>query len=476
MSRPLYLCLDQGGHSSRALVFDRHGRVHARGRVAVEARCPRPGRVEYDAGALLASVHGALDTALRELGPQAGDLAGAGLATQRSSIACWDRHSGVPLAPVLGWQDRRAAPWIETLRGREAEIRDRTGLVLSPYYGAAKLRWCLEHLPEVRRAAGAGRLAAGPLASYLVHRLVADHPLRADPGNAARTLLWNLATRDWDETLLACFGIPREVLPDCIPSRCHLGALAAGGTDLELLMGDQPAALFAAGRPDPETAYVNLGTGAFVQRVLHRLPPDGHGLLRGLAYTDDEESVYVLEGTVNGAASALDWAARRLGLDARVLPPRLERALGGGVTPVLFLNAISGLGSPYWRADLDSRFAGEGDEGARLAAVAESIVFLIMVNLETMAEILGPARRLRVTGGLAASDGLCRRLADLTGRPLWRPAETEATARGLAWLLAGKPRDWPAAGPAKRFDPQPAPGLAGRYRRWQDLMAEALAA
>lgn len=475
MSGGLYVCLDQGGHGSRAVVFDGRGRARARAHRPVATRRPRPGWVEQDPEELLASLRAVLAETRRRLGARAGAVRAAALATQRSSIVCWDRHDGTPLSPVLSWQDRRAAGELRALAPRAGEIHRRTGLVLSPHYGASKLRWCLDHLPAVAAAARGGRLAAGPLASFLAHRLAAGAPPLADPANAARTLLWNLATGDWDPWLLECFRIPREVLPECVPSRHRFGELRDWPLPLALVTGDQPAALFAGGRPEAAVAYVTLGTGAFVQRVAARLPARADGLLRGLAYRDAGEAVYTLEGTVNGAASALDWAAGELGLDPADLPGRLAAALDRDDLSVVFLNAVSGLGAPFWRADLPSRFVGEGDPDQRLAAVAESIVFLLQTNLEVMEDHLGPARRLQAAGGLAAADGLCQRLADLARVPVLRPAEREATARGLAWLLAGKPRDWAAAG-AARFAPRAAPGLAARYRRWRAALDQALAA
>jgi glycerol kinase len=192
--QPLYLCLDQGGHASRALVFDRRGAVRAQALVEVPTQQPGANRVEQDPDAVVDSLRLAAQQAVHALGNRAGDIAAAGLATQRSSIVCWERTTGAALSPVLSWQDRRAHDWLSRFSAHAREIEDITGLRLSPHYGVSKLRWCLEHLPAVSSAWGSDRLAAGPLASFLAFRLLDERPLAVDPANAQRLLLANLRT------------------------------------------------------------------------------------------------------------------------------------------------------------------------------------------------------------------------------------------------------------------------------------------
>ena len=316
-SRPdsLYLCIDQGGHASRALVFDARGALQANALRAVGVRRPQLDWVEQDPEELITSLHEVVAETIAVLGDRADRIAAAGLATQRSSIVCWDRNAGAALSPVISWQDRRAQAWLAGFSARADEIHRRTGLRLSAHYGAAKLRWCLDHLPAVAAARRDRRLTMGPLASFLLFRLLEEKPLCADPANAARTLLWNLQTRDWDSSLLALFGVPQEILPRSVPTRHGFGTLRVGGRSMPLVIatGDQSAALFALGAPRPDTAYVNLGTGAFIQRIFNQAP-EAAGLLAGMVYHDAERSVYVLEGTVNGAGAALAWAEQEWGL------------------------------------------------------------------------------------------------------------------------------------------------------------------
>ncbi|MBI5783327.1 MAG: glycerol kinase, partial [Gammaproteobacteria bacterium] len=296
-SDPLYLCLDQGGHASRALVFDRRGVLQASALREVDVREPRPGWVEQDPEELVASLQAVIAKALVSLGARADQIGSAGIATQRSSMVCWDRHTGEALSPVISWQDRRAQQWLNQFSAHTLEVHQRTGLRLSPHYGVSKMRWCLDHLPAVAAAQREGRLAMGPLASFLLFRLLEEKPLLADPANAARTLLWNLHAMDWDPWLLELFGIPSQMLPHCVPTRHAFGTLRVNDRQIPLTIatGDQSAALCALGVPQPATAYINLGTGAFIQRASDQAPP-ADGLLAGMVYRDAKRVLCVLEG------------------------------------------------------------------------------------------------------------------------------------------------------------------------------------
>jgi glycerol kinase len=474
--QPLYLALDQGGHASRALVFDRRGRPLARSLRAVGVFRPQPDWVEQDPEELVRSLQDAMREVCVELGAAAGDITAAGLATQRSSIVCWDRESGAALSPVLSWQDRRAHDWLMRFAPHAEAIHRTTGLMLSAHYGASKLRWCLDHLPAVAQAAAAGRLACGPLASFLVFRLTAERTVAADPANAARTLLYSLRALDWDDGLLHLFGIPRAALPSCVPTRHAFGHLQpdSHAVPLGIVTGDQSAALFAYGEPHPGSVYLNMGTGAFVQRISGHYPGYQPHLLTGIVLGDAGESTYVLEGTVNGAGAALEWVAEEYRLEH--LEQRLPAWLATDTGPPLFLNGISGLGAPYWIAEFESRFVGQAPPEQLAVAVVESIVFLLQANLDQFQKLAPPLERIVASGGLTEYDGLCQRLSDLSGLPLHRPVEHEATARGTAWLLAGKPRDWPETDSGVWFKPRINPPLRSRYQRWLTEMDAALAA
>ena len=469
----LFLCIDQGGHASRALVFDGHGAIQASSLREVAVHSPQPDWVEQDPEELVVSLKAVIAEAVETLGHRANAIASAGIATQRASIVCWDRHTGQALSPVISWQDRRAHAWLGQFSAHAGEVHRRTGLRLSAHYGASKLRWCLDHLPAVAMAERAGRLAMGPLASFLLFRLLAENPLLADPANAARTLLWNIRALNWDPELLELFGVSPETLPRCVPTRHAFGTLHVKQRHIPLTVatGDQSAALFALGAPQPDAAYINMGTGAFIQRAFSQAP-EAAGLLTGMAYHDADRTVLALEGTVNGASAALQWAEREWELEniETHLPEWLART---GDIPI-FLNGVGGLGAPFWRAEFPSRLIGAGEPWQKAVAVAESIVFLIQTNLELMQKLPPVPARLVVSGGLAGLDGLCQRLADLSVLPVYRPAEHEATARGTAYLLAGFPGDWPEEKPGTPFAPKQNTGLRQRYQHWRAQMQRAL--
>lgn len=465
---PFFLALDQGSHASKALVFDAAGACLVAAERLITTRQPHPGWVEHDADEIVASLEAAIDEAVSRAGLSAADFAAAGLACQRSSVVCWDRESGAALSPVLSWQDRRNAAWLAARPLDPRQVHALTGLVVSPHYGASKLRWCLDQLPAVQAANSAGRLCCGPLASFLLHRLLVERPVLADPANAARTLLWDLRALDWSQALLEAFELPRGCLPACVPNRWDYGhlALRGGAVPLRVATGDQPAALFAGGRPDPRMLYANLGTGAFVQRVFAGTPPDVPGLLRGFAWVDGEDKLSVLEGTVNGAGAALAWLAGERDLPVERLAADAERWLGEIGDPPLFCNGVGGLGSPWWRADCPVRFSTQAGLEAETVAVLESIVFLLQRNIESLLAAPGvPLQRICISGGLAHLDGLCQRLADLSGLEVCRPESTEATATGLAWLLGARAG---ARAAARSFRPAANPALERRCRQALD--------
>lgn len=473
MRRGLLLVIDQGGRSTRALVYDGGGRFVA-GAVATVREVRRGARVELDAAAIWQSVRQAIGEVRRRLAGRAEEVGAAALATQRSTVVCWDRRTGRALSPALSWQDCRAAARIDRLADQAPGVERLTGLRLSPHYGATKMRWCVDHLPAVARAARMGRLAVGPLASFLLYRLTRGESFLLDPANATRTLLYDAGGGDWHQDLLSLFWLDRDWLPRCVPTHYDFGVLHWGrwAIPIRLVSGDQSCALFGLGEPRRGDVYVNAGTGAFLQRPIERPPERSGGLLCSLVYSDAARKDWVLEGTVNGAASAFDWAARRLGV--RQAYRRFPKWLAQVRDPPLFLNAVSGLGSPFWRADLESRFAGRGTPAEKMVAVAESVVFLIHANIELMDAAAGRSGRVVLSGGLARLDGLCRRMADLSGRPVYRPAEVEATARGAAFLLAGRPARWPETASGTWFEPRPDALLRRRYAAWREQLALAL--
>jgi len=471
----LTVSLDQGGHSSRAIVFDECGRVVAAAHRVVEEQRLATDRVEQDPEALALSLRECLDEVCLDLGSSAENITKIGLATQRSSIVCWSANDGHALSPVLSWQDRRAAAWLSRFEREAERVREITGLFLSPHYGVSKMAWCLSELSEVQAARETGELRIGPLASFLAMQLLGTTQAPVDPCNAGRTLLFDLKALDWSDELLSLFDIPREILPSCKPTRSEFGEVKTpvGNRPLAILSGDQPAALYAHGAPEEGAIHVNLGTGAFVLRPLSRTVPAPARLLTSVSCSDRAHARYVVEGTVNGAASALDWAAQELGVDE--WEKSLDAWLAAESAPPLFLNGVGGLGSPFWVPNLESRWVGEGNLAAKMTAVAESVLFLVKRNIDEMGSLEPQAESLRVTGGLSNSDELCARLAKLSGLRVERPVVREATARGTAFWLTGEPQNWPALGEPTVFEAARDTALNERYERWLAALEVAIA-
>ena len=474
MNDAVYVAIDQGGHATRATAYGADGSLEGAALVTVATRHNALGHVEHDADEIVTSVTTAL-AELAELVPVA-RWAAAGFAVQRSSLVCWDAGDGRPLSPVISWQDRRNAAWLKGLSRRAAEVHELTGLPLSPHYGASKLRWCLDHLQEVRSAAARGALRAGPLASYLLHRTLAERPLVADAATAARTLLWSPFERDWSTELLELFGIPRAVLPIATGTGGLFGTLVCGGRAVPVVAcnGDQSVVPFAAGQLDPSAAYVNLGTGAFVLR------PSGKALraaplLTGVIRADADHYDFVLEGSVNGAGAALSWLAHHQGSATERMLALLDGAALTDDASPFFLNGVAGLASPFWKPDFESRFVGGGNDLQQCRGVLESVAFLIKANLDEMDDHVAPPARLIASGGLAENRMLCRMLACLAEVPVDRSSDREATSRGLGFLVAGEPAGF-ASPPTDRFEPETDQKLLARYLKWLELMREAAGA
>ncbi len=470
MPERLTLIIDQGTHATRSILFDEAGQERFTAVRPVALRRLSPEKIEQDGSELIASMRDVVTEALESDAARAGEITAAGLATQRSTIALWDIASGETLGPLLSWQDRRAAASLKPLAAYEPEVKKRTGLPLSPHYGASKLRWCLDHFGGAQTALAEGRLAYGPLAAFLISHLVEGSPRLVDDANANRTQLWNIQARDWDPWLLALFDLPAEPLPACRPIRHPYGLIAGTDIPLTVVNGDQNAAVYGQGQPQPGTAIVNLGTGAFVLAPTGRKLIRHPALLSGITSSDEAGADYTIEGTVNGAGAAISWAEKQLGISD---PARnLNAWLDAYPRPTLFLNSIGGLGSPWWKPGPEPHWLDEdADAGERMAAVAESILFLLQANLDAMTEAGLDLRRIQISGGLANVDGLCQCLADLSGLPVYRPRQREATARGAAWLAMGMPQGWETPEAGEAFEPQSAPGLQDRYRQFIDILS-----
>jgi glycerol kinase len=467
----LILTIDQGTHSTRAIIFDGKGRVVSMARQAITLNRKSRREVEQSADEIRQSMLTVIDKVLGDPDINGEQIVAAGLATQRSSVLAWDRATGMALSPVLSWQDRRVADTLLTLSADDRLIREKTGLQLSPHYGAGKLQWLIKHVPEVEAALANGSLVMGPLAAYLLHHLTDSPDELVDDANASRTLLWNLKQRNWDDSLLELFQIPAESLPACVPICSHYGHTRQGNIPLLAVNGDQTAALYAQGKPSANTILVNIGTGAFVLLATDEPTRRPEGLLAGISLSDKDTAHYYIEGTVNGAAAAVKWAAKKLSIDdvKQQLPGWLEDT----PSPPLFMNTVGGLGAPWWIPGPEPHFSDTNITAAEaMVAVIESIVFLLQANIDLMQLHNPGVDKIRASGGLSNLDSLCQKLANLSGLHVERPVQTEATARGIAWQAAGCQGDWDNVAPGKTFTPQTDTALAQRYSRFSEKLKQ----
>ena len=470
------LGVDQGSNSSRAVVFDNDGGIVVSAAQKVTLNRFDTGRVEHDAGQLLDSVADVIKQALSSLDDQQFEQVSAcGIATQRSTVLAWDVHGGA-LSPALSWQDVRAEAFLEKLRPHEREIRRLTGLPLTAYYSAGKMNWLLSELDSVRQCVP-GELRVSPLISYLLFHLLENRPYEIDFSNAQRTQLFELDSLTWSERLCNWFGIDSSLLPVCMPMCTNYGPLADTHIPVTAVCGDQNAAMFGFGALEQGVALVNIGSGAFVLRELDEFS-SSTSQLTGIAYADMNTVGYMREATINGAGNALTWAQQQWHIDK--LLSRLPDWIDQVNEPPVFINAVGGLGTPWMQGGIRSYFSGNGDysDAAKVVAVIESIVFMIQMNLELMTAE-APLKKLRVSGGLSRQGGLCQKLSNLSGFELERSHITEATARGVAWLAAGRPDNWGIAGSDKdaeiiRYTPQHDQKLHARYQLFKTEMKRVL--
>lgn len=465
------LAIDAGTQTTRAIVFDTHGNILARAHRDNYILRPAPGHVEQDGRDIVNAIYSVVESVTSKIR----DVKQAGLAIQRSSVIAWDKYTGHALSPVLSWQDTRATDTLDSLAELADDIKSRSGLVLTPFYGASKLHWLLKHNTEVAAAFEEDRLCIGPLASYVLFKLLAKRPYLVDESNAARTQLWNLQARSWDAKLCELFDVPQSLLPEVLPTCVHYGRVIDTSIPLTAVCGDQNAAFYGISKLPLKTAFVNLGTGAFILLPTGSTPKPHPRLLTTLAHSNRDKVEYMLEATVNGAGSALQWARQRWRITDlhSVLPGWLQKT----ANPPVFLNTVGGLGSPWWRSGLEPRFldpqpACESNPAPCVTAIIESIVFMLAHNLMTLKDAGQSFAQCAVSGGLSSLDGVCQRLANLTGMPVLRLAQQETTAWGIARLATAMPPAEPVI--ERRYTPAADPALKQRYSRFLEGLTSLL--
>lgn len=468
------LAIDQGTTSSRAIVYD--SRLHPIASVQQEfmQHFPAPGWVEHDPEEIWESVVSCCRQALEKAGLGAGDIAGIGITNQRETTLIWNRATGKPLGRAIVWQDRRTASECEALRqaGIEDMVRDRTGMLLDPYFAGTKLAWLLDNVPGARQSAETGELAFGTIDSFLIWRLTGGVRHVTDATNASRTLLFNIKTGAWDEDLCRALKVPVSVLPEVLDCAADFGtsdpAVLGAAIPIRGVAGDQQAAMIGQGCFRPGMVKSTYGTGCFALiNTGDRFVLSDNRLLTTIAYRLEGRTTYALEGSIFMAGAVVQWLRDELEIihaacEAGDLAAESDPELGIYMVP-----AFVGLGAPWWDADARGAIFGLTRNAGRrefARAALESVCFQTRDLVDAMHKDWGAGEGetiLRVDGGMTASDWTMQRLADILGAPIERPLNLETTALGAAWLVGLQIGLWcqsdvmtAAAGTATCFTPE----------------------
>jgi glycerol kinase len=486
---PVIVGIDQGTTGTTVLVLDQRLALLGRGYCEIPQSYPQPGQVEHDPEAIWQSVLTAFAQACAHAGSV--EIAAIGITNQRETTVLWDRAPGRPVAPAIVWQDRRTAEMCDRLRaeGLEPLVRQRTGLLLDPYFSASKIAWLLDHTPDLRRRAEAGEIAFGTVDSFLIWRLTGGQVHVTDVSNASRTSLLDLESLQWSPEMCRIFGVPAAILPQVGPSSGRLAVIrGAGGIPDGILLaaaaGDQQAALFGQQCLRPGDAKCTFGTGSFLlMNVGPRPVLSRHRLLGTVAWQTAADTAYALEGSAFVSGALIQWLRDGLGIIRQAAESEGLAASvpdDGGVTIV---PALAGLGAPHWRSEARGAILGltRGTRAAHIARAALQAMALQNVDLvRAMEQDAGRVLTgLRVDGGATANNLLMQIQADLLGTDIVRPAQVELTALGAARLAAAgagldiQPKDATDSG-ATVFHPRmPASERDRILSRWREAVAQA---
>lgn len=442
----LILALDQGTTSSRAILFDRAGQIHGLAQQEFRQIYPKPGWVEHDAQEIWLSQLAVAQEVLEKTGTAPEQVAALGITNQRETLVLWDKATGQPVHPAIVWQCRRSAGICEELksRGLESTFRQKTGLVLDAYFSGTKLKWIFDHFPDLQQRAQAGELLAGTIDSWLLYNLTGGKVHATEPSNASRTLLYNLHDHAWDPELMDLLGVPAAILPEVKPSSGIFGETAPelfGGQAIPIagMAGDQQAALFGQGCFEPGTAKNTYGTGCFLlMNTGEHLVHSKSGLLTTIGWQLGDQFTYVLEGSIFIAGAVVQWLRDELGLIQTAAESEDLARQVADTAGVYLVPAFVGLGAPYWDSDARGSLTGltRGANRCHIARAAlEAIAYQTRDVLDAMESDAGEALKvLRVDGGATANQFLMQFQADILQKPVERPAVTETTALGAAYL------------------------------------------
>jgi len=439
------LALDQGTTSSRAILFDRQGQPVASAGHPIRQIYPQSGWVEHDPQEIWQSQLTSAREALAAAGVRASQVAAIGIANQRETTILWDRQTGEPLTNAIVWQCRRTAPLCQQLkaRGLEPSFRQKTGLVIDPYFSGTKVAWMLDNIPGARARAERGQILFGTVDCWLLYKLTGGRVHATDYSNASRTLMFNISRLAWDQDILSELAVPSSLLPAVLPSCGVFGeaepSLLGAALPIGGIAGDQQAALFGQACFQVGMGKNTYGTGCFVlMNVGHDSLPLGSSLVTTIAWGLGQSVEYALEGSIFIGGAAVQWLRDGLGLIATAAESEAVAASVPSSEGVYVVPAFVGLGAPHWDPLARGTIVGitRGTTRAHLVrATLEAITFQTRDVIETMeSECSLTLPELRVDGGATANDLLMQIQADILGREVVRPAVTETTALGAAYL------------------------------------------
>lgn len=438
------MALDAGTTSNRCILFDKSGKICAMAQKEFTQHYPQPGWVEHDAQEIFSSQLEVAQTALKNAGLNASDIAAIGITNQRETTVVWNKHTGLPVCNAIVWQCRRTAGFCDSLKaeGWEDTIREKTGLLLDPYFSGTKLRWILQNIPGAKEQAEKGDLLFGTVETWLIWKLTGGVHV-TDYSNASRTMLFNIHTLEWDEEILNKLEIPRCMLPEVKPSSLVYGMTApeffGGPIPISGAAGDQQAALFGQTCFTPGDAKCTYGTGAFLLMNTGKTPiASQNGLVTTIAWGVGCEVEYALEGSIFVAGAAIQWLRDELGLlsssaESEFMAQQVEDTNGCYVVP-----AFTGLGAPHWDAYARGSIVGltRGTNKYHIVrATLDSIAYQVSDVLKAMeADAQIKLGTLKTDGGAAANNYLLQTQADIIGGQVVRPRCVETTALGAAYL------------------------------------------
>ena len=480
------LSLDQGTTSSRSILFGKDGKIVAHGQREFKQIYPQGGWVEHDPFDIPSSQMSSVVEALGKAGIRPRDLAGVGITNQRETTIVWDRETGKPAYNAIVWQDRRTAERCNQLKkdGAEETVRQKTGLLIDPYFSSSKVAWILENVDGARQRAEAGKLAFGTVDSWLIWNLTSGKKHITDRTNASRTMLYNIVEDRWDPDLLKLFGIPESMMPEVVWSSEKIGqvttTLGLEASEIAGIAGDQQSALFGQLCIQPGDAKNTYGTGCFLlQNIGSEFVLSERRLITTLICSLDKKLEYALEGSIFIGGAVVQWLRDSLQLIRRSSEVGALAASVEDSDGVVLVPAFVGLGAPYWDPYAAGLLIGlrRGTKPGHIARAAEeSIAYQVADVIDAMdADTKVPFRELRVDGGAAMDDLLMQFQADLLGVPVIRPAVSETTALGAAYLAGLALGFWNSPEEIRRlraadtrFEPHPnQTRIAAGRERWK---------